>query len=115
MTNSSGAVDGGRGREPLEMSDRARGQAGHCGDFTRDRSATEFAFESSRRATHQRDLGPRVTREGVQSAEFIDDSAADADVAIRPCLFGRTVEAQERFDQGDLARAREIVTRDMRR
>jgi hypothetical protein len=56
-----------------------------------------------------------VARKRVESAEFVEDGTADTHITICASLLGRTVEAQKCFDQGELARAREIITRDVGR
>ena len=105
----------GGGSELLQVCDCCGRQTGRGRDLVRIGHAAELALQRRGGATHKRDLRARVTRQRVEPAEFVEDRPADAHVAIRARLVGRAVEAQERFDQRELAGAREVITRDMDR
>lgn len=109
-----GAGLGGE-REAVELRDGGGRVPGDGGNLARVRRAAEVALERLASAAHERDLRARVARERVEPAELIEERAADAHEAVRAGLLAGTVEAQERLDQGELAGAREIVTRDVDR
>src|SRR5205814_2355660 len=101
--------------EAFKLRHGLRRKPGSRGDLTHDRHTAEFAFEHSTGAAHKRDLRAGVARKRIEPAEFIEDSAADAHIAIGARLPRRTVEVQECFDQRELAGAREVITRDVGR
>jgi hypothetical protein len=102
-------------REAFGFAHRADGEPGGLRNFEVRRLASEFAREVVRRASDEVHARTGAPRQRIESTQFIEDRAADPSVAIRASFRGWPVETQQRFDQRDLARAREVFAGDVQR